>query len=94
MEAVLPRAFSISRQNGFTNVANLTGGMLRWHAEAHPVEGDSARGWSIQKESSFLSSPRKRLGMHTSPLPACGGGQGGGRTQRTKTRAAHYQAGS
>ena len=29
-------------QNGFKNVANLTGGMLRWRAEGHPVEGGSA----------------------------------------------------
>jgi sulfur dioxygenase len=33
------QAISILQQNGFTDVANLTGGMLRWRAEAHPVEG-------------------------------------------------------
>jgi sulfur dioxygenase len=36
------QALSILQQNGFTNVANLTGGMLRWRAEAHPVEGGSS----------------------------------------------------
>ena len=35
-------ATSILQQNGFKNVANLTGGMLRWRAEGHPVEGGSA----------------------------------------------------
>jgi len=30
------------QQNGFTEIANLTGGMLRWRAEAHPVEGGSS----------------------------------------------------
>ncbi len=35
------QAISILQQNGFTDVANLTGGMLRWRAEAHPVEGGS-----------------------------------------------------
>jgi sulfur dioxygenase len=30
------------QQNGFSNIANLTGGMLRWRAEAHPVEGGSS----------------------------------------------------
>jgi sulfur dioxygenase len=33
------QAISILQQNGFTDVANLTGGMLRWRAEAHSVEG-------------------------------------------------------
>lgn len=28
---------------GFTNVANLAGGMLRWRAEGHPVEGAAER---------------------------------------------------
>jgi sulfur dioxygenase len=36
------QAVSILQQNGFTDVANLTGGMLRWRAEAHPVEGGSS----------------------------------------------------
>ena len=35
------QAISILQQNGFTDIANLTGGMLRWRAEAHPVEGGS-----------------------------------------------------
>ena len=35
------QAVTILLQNGFTDVANLTGGMLRWRAEAHPVEGGS-----------------------------------------------------
>lgn len=35
------RAISILQQNGFADVANLSGGMLRWRAEAHPVEGGS-----------------------------------------------------
>jgi sulfur dioxygenase len=26
-------------KGGFTHVANLAGGMLRWRAEGHPVEG-------------------------------------------------------
>ena len=29
------------RKAGFDRVANLTGGMLRWRAEGHPVEGGS-----------------------------------------------------
>jgi sulfur dioxygenase len=36
------QAISILQQNGFSNIANLTGGMLRWRAEAHPVEGGSS----------------------------------------------------
>src|SRR5258708_40297188 len=36
------QATIILQQNGFENVANLTGGMLRWRAEGHPVEGGSA----------------------------------------------------
>ena len=36
------QAISILQQNGFTDIANLTGGMLRWRAEAHPVEGGSS----------------------------------------------------
>ena len=35
------QAISILQQNGFRDVANLTGGMLRWRAEAHAVEGGS-----------------------------------------------------
>ena len=35
------QAVTILLQNGFTDVANLTGGMLRWRAEAHAVEGGS-----------------------------------------------------
>jgi sulfur dioxygenase len=35
------QAISILQQNGFTELANLAGGMLRWRAEAHPVEGGS-----------------------------------------------------
>jgi len=30
------------QQAGFTKVANLPGGMLRWRGEGHPVEGGSA----------------------------------------------------
>lgn len=33
------QAYNILRQAGFTRVANLTGGMLRWRAEGLPVEG-------------------------------------------------------
>ena len=29
------------RQAGVRQIANLAGGMLRWRAEAHPVEGGS-----------------------------------------------------
>ncbi len=36
------QATAILLQNGFTEVANLTGGMLRWRAEGHPVEGGRA----------------------------------------------------
>ena len=33
------QAITILLQNGFSDVVNLTGGMLRWRAEAQPVEG-------------------------------------------------------
>jgi glyoxylase-like metal-dependent hydrolase (beta-lactamase superfamily II)/rhodanese-related sulfurtransferase len=33
------QAYNILRQGGFIDVANLTGGMLRWRAEGFPVEG-------------------------------------------------------
>jgi rhodanese-related sulfurtransferase len=33
------QATVILREQGFTEVANLSGGMLRWRAEGHPVEG-------------------------------------------------------
>jgi len=33
------QATNILQQAGFKAVANLTGGMLRWRAEGHPVEG-------------------------------------------------------
>jgi rhodanese-related sulfurtransferase len=36
------QATNILQQAGFKDVANLTGGMLRWRAEGHPVEGGSA----------------------------------------------------
>ena len=36
------QATAILQQAGFTDVANLNGGMLRWRAEGHPVEGGSA----------------------------------------------------
>lgn len=36
------QAISILQQNGFADLANLTGGMLRWRAEGHPVEGGSS----------------------------------------------------
>jgi sulfur dioxygenase len=29
------------QREGFMQVANLAGGMLRWRAEGHPVEGGS-----------------------------------------------------
>jgi rhodanese-related sulfurtransferase len=29
------------QKGGFSDVANLAGGMLRWRAEGHPVEGGS-----------------------------------------------------
>jgi sulfur dioxygenase len=36
------QATVILREAGFADVANLAGGMLRWRAEGHPVEGGSA----------------------------------------------------
>ena len=36
------QATVILQQAGFKEVANLTGGMLRWRAEGHPVDGGSA----------------------------------------------------
>ena len=33
------QAFNLLRAAGFPNVANLSGGMLRWRAEGFPVEG-------------------------------------------------------
>jgi glyoxylase-like metal-dependent hydrolase (beta-lactamase superfamily II)/rhodanese-related sulfurtransferase len=36
------QATTILQQTGFRDVANLTGGMLRWRAEGHAVEGGSA----------------------------------------------------
>jgi sulfur dioxygenase len=36
------QAFSLLRQAGFANVANLSGGMLRWRAEGYPVEGGAS----------------------------------------------------
>jgi rhodanese-related sulfurtransferase len=36
------QATAILREAGFTEVANLAGGMLRWRAEGHTVEGGSA----------------------------------------------------
>ena len=36
------QATTILQQAGFDRVANLSGGMLRWRAEGHPVEGGSA----------------------------------------------------
>ena len=36
------QATAILQQAGFKDVANLTGGMLRWRAEGHAVEGGSA----------------------------------------------------
>lgn len=36
------QAVSILQQAGFTEIANLNGGMLRWRAEGYPVEGGSA----------------------------------------------------
>ena len=35
------QAVTILQQAGFKDIANLTGGMLRWRAEGHPVEGGS-----------------------------------------------------
>jgi len=36
------QAFNLLRQSGFQNVANLSGGMLRWRAEGFPVEGGAS----------------------------------------------------
>jgi len=36
------QATAILQQAGFVDIANLHGGMLRWRAEGHPVEGGSA----------------------------------------------------
>jgi sulfur dioxygenase len=36
------QATVILREAGFGEVANLTGGMLRWRAEHHPVQGGTA----------------------------------------------------
>jgi len=36
------QATTILQQTGFKEVANLIGGMLRWRAEGHAVEGGSA----------------------------------------------------
>jgi glyoxylase-like metal-dependent hydrolase (beta-lactamase superfamily II)/rhodanese-related sulfurtransferase len=36
------QATVILREAGFTHLANLNGGMLRWRAEGHPVEGGSS----------------------------------------------------
>ena len=36
------QATVILREAGFGDVANLSGGMLRWRAEGHTVEGGSA----------------------------------------------------
>jgi sulfur dioxygenase len=36
------QATVILQKAGFTDVANLTGGMLRWRAEGHVIEGGSA----------------------------------------------------
>ncbi len=36
------QATTILQQAGFDRIANLSGGMLRWRAEGHPVEGGSA----------------------------------------------------
>jgi sulfur dioxygenase len=36
------QATAILQQAGFSEIANLNGGMLRWRAEGHPVEGGSA----------------------------------------------------
>ena len=33
------QASVLLKKAGFDNVANLAGGMLRWRAEGHPVEG-------------------------------------------------------
>jgi rhodanese-related sulfurtransferase len=36
------QATVILKQVGFTDVRHLSGGMLRWCAEGHPVQGGSA----------------------------------------------------
>jgi glyoxylase-like metal-dependent hydrolase (beta-lactamase superfamily II)/rhodanese-related sulfurtransferase len=36
------QAFNLLRTAGFSNVANLSGGMLRWRAEGFPVEGGAS----------------------------------------------------
>ena len=36
------QAITILQQTGFSEIANLNGGMLRWRAEGYPVEGGSA----------------------------------------------------
>jgi sulfur dioxygenase len=36
------QATAILKEAGFADVANLSGGMLRWRAEGHPIEGGSA----------------------------------------------------
>jgi rhodanese-related sulfurtransferase len=36
------QATAILREAGFSDVANLAGGMLRWRSEGHAVEGGSA----------------------------------------------------
>lgn len=36
------QAIAILRQSGFADAVNLAGGMLRWHAEGHAVEGASS----------------------------------------------------
>jgi sulfur dioxygenase len=42
------QATAILREAGFADTANLAGGMLRWRAEGHPVEGGSAYAdWQI-----------------------------------------------
>jgi sulfur dioxygenase len=35
------QAVAILHQAGFANVANLAGGMLRWRADGHAVDGGS-----------------------------------------------------
>ena len=35
------QAVALLQKAGFRQLANLAGGMLRWRAEAHPVEGGS-----------------------------------------------------
>jgi sulfur dioxygenase len=36
------QAIVLLQQAGFKEIANLAGGMLRWRAEGHPVEGGSS----------------------------------------------------